>query len=252
MYNLYILSKHQTKMLMRNAKMTIIGFLVPVMMFLVFSNLLSSMTVPDTGASIVNYLIPAYIPIIVINAVVVIFGQYYSLYKERGDLLKYKLIGIKPIVVASGIYFSTILFQILAITLLVAVGNLSKGLVVPIVNMPAILLALGLINVYQFSLTYLIAALVKKSTTYQSVALVVFYLQLFLGGLTFPPEMFPAFLKRLVYVFNPIVHGLEIMRGVWTEGAGITRFPLEAGVLVGVSFILIAAGSQVNKRRKEF
>lgn len=252
MYNLYVLSKHQTKMLMRNSKTTIIGFLIPVIMFFIFSNLLSSMTVPDTGTSIVNYLIPAYIPIIVINAVVVIFGQYYMLYKERGDLLKYKLIGIKPVVVASGIFFSTIIFQILAIALLVGVGRLSKGLVIPVANMPAILAALALINFYQFSLAYFIVALMKKSTTYQSVALVVFYLQMFLGGLTFPPEMFPAFLKQLVYIFNPIVHGLEIMRGVWTDGASITSFPLEAGVLFGVSLVLIAVGSQVNKRRKEF
>lgn len=252
MYNLYVLSKHQTKMLMRNSKTTIIGFLIPVIMFFIFSNLLSSMMVPDTGVSIVNYLIPAYIPIIIINAVVVIFGQYYMLYKERGDLLKYKLVGIKPIVVASGIFFSTMVFQMIAIALLVGVGRVSKGLVIPFFNMPSILAALVIINFYQFSLAYFIVAWMKKSTTYQSVAMVVFYLQMFLGGLTFPPEMFPEFLKQLIYIFNPIVYGLEIMRGVWTDGATVTRFPLQIGVLFGVSIVLIAVGSKVNKHRKEF
>lgn len=239
-------------MLMRNSKMTIVGFLIPVIMFFVFSNLLSGMTISDSGNSIVNYLIPAYIPIIIINAVVVIFGQYYMLYKERGDLLKYKLIGIKPIIVASGIFFSTIVFQLIAIILLVGVGKISKGLIIPFSNTPAILMALAIINFYQFSLSYFIVSIMKKSTTYQSVALVVFYLQMFLGGLTFPPEMFPEILRRLVYVFNPIVYGLEIMRGVWTDGMSILSFPKESIILMAVSLILIAVGSQVNKRRKEF
>jgi len=239
-------------MLMRNSKATIIGFLVPVIMFFVFSNLLDGFSVPGTGRSIVEYLVPAYIPIIIINAVVVIFGQYYILYKERGDLLKYKLMGISPIIVATALFFSTIIFQIIAISLLIAVGNISKGVPLPTSNLPSIFLALIIINIYQFSLAYLIVSFLGKSTTYQSVAMVIFYIQMFLGGLTFPPEMFPSFLKKIVYVSNPIVYGLEIMRGVWTDKVPITQYGKEIGILLSVSTILLIVGSIANKKRKEF
>lgn len=252
MHSLYVLSKHQTKMLMRNSKSTIIGFLVPVIMFFVFSNLLDGFDVPGTGRSIVEYLVPAYIPIIIINAVVVIFGQYYILYKERGDLLKYKLMGINPVIVAAALFFSTIIFQIIAITLLVVVGNLSKGVPLPSANLGSIFIALVIINIYQFSLAFLIVSLLAKSTTYQSVAMVVFYVQMFLGGLTFPPEMFPDFLRKIVYLVNPIIYGLEMMRGVWTDGIGITEYGKEIGILMGVSIILLLVGFLANKKKKEF
>lgn len=239
-------------MLMRNSKETIIGFLVPVIMFIVFSNLLDGVSVPGTGRSIVEYLVPAYIPIIIINAVVVIFGQYYILYKERGDLLKYKLMGINPIIVATALFFSTIIFQLIAICLLIAVGNISKGVPLPNSNILSILAALIIINIYQFSLAYLIVSLTRKSTTYQSIAMVIFYIQMFLGGLTFPPEMFPSLLKRIIYVANPIIYGLEIMRGVWTDNVLITQYSKEVGILLSVSAVLLAVGTIVNKKRKEY
>lgn len=252
MHSLYVLSKHQTKMLMRNSSSTIIGFLVPVIMFFVFSNLLDGFSVPGTGRSIVEYLVPAYIPIIIINAVVVIFGQYYMLYKERGDLLKYKLMGIPPMIVAAALFFSTIIFQIIAISLLVAVGNMSKGVPLPTSNLLSIFVALIIINIYQFSIAYLIVSILGKSTTYQSIAMVIFYVQMFLGGLTFPPEMFPTFLRKIVYIANPIVYGLEIMRGVWTDKVPITQYGKEVGILLVVSFLLLIVGSIANKKRKEF
>ncbi|BDD38865.1 hypothetical protein GUT183_11030 [Streptococcus ruminantium] len=252
MNSLYILSKHQTKMLMRNSKSTIVGFLVPVIMFFVFSNLLGSYSIDSTGRTITEYLIPAYIPIIIINAVVVIFGQYYILYKERGDLLKYKLMGISSVTVASAIFFSTIIFQVIATALLVAVGYFTKGVAFPLANIPSILIALIILNFYQFSIAYFVVSLLSKSTTYQSIAAVIFYFQMFLGGLTFPPEMFPDVLKKVMYFINPIVYGLQIMRGVWTDGEIIFNFGKEIAILVVVSVSLVLLGSFVNKKTKEF
>lgn len=252
MNSLYILSKHQTKMLMRNSKSTIVGFLVPIIMFFVFSNLLGNYSIEGSGRTITDYLIPAYIPIIIINAVVVIFGQYYIMYKERGDLLKYKLMGINSLTVASALFFSTIVFQIIAIALLVVVGYSTKGVEIPSANSLSIVSALIILNYYQFSIAYIVVSLLSKSTTYQSIASVIFYVQMFLGGLTFPPEMFPDLLKKIIYFVNPIIYGLQIMRGVWTDGSKISSFGKEVVILLIVSTVLILVGAMINNKSKEF
>src|SRR5699024_11621424 len=71
-------TKFQSKLLMRNYKTTAIGFLRPVLMFIIFGNVFSDFDVGTNDFTIIDYLLPAFIPIIIINAVIMIFGQYYS------------------------------------------------------------------------------------------------------------------------------------------------------------------------------
>ncbi|MGF7050826.1 flagellar biosynthesis protein FlhB [Paenibacillus sp. DS2015] len=127
MRKLYVFSKYQTNLLLRNFKSTIVGFLLPVIMFFIFSNMLAELEVPETGRTIVDYLIPAFLPIIIINAVIVIYGQYYILYKEQGNLLKYKLLGLNTFSVLVGIFSATLIFQLVASLFLIVFAVLTKG-----------------------------------------------------------------------------------------------------------------------------
>ncbi|MGF7047012.1 ABC-type multidrug transport system permease subunit [Paenibacillus sp. DS2015] len=108
-----------------------------------------------------------------------------------------------------------------------------------------------IINLYQFAIVVITTSIIDKSTTYQSVSLVIFYIQIFLGGLTFPPEMFPVFVRELVYIFNPIIYGLEAMRGIWTEGHSIVKYPQEIMILLLVSSAMIALGIFIVKKREK-
>lgn len=251
MRKLYVFSKFQTTLLLRSFKSTIIGFLLPVVMFFIFSNMLSSLEVPETGKTIVEYLIPAFIPIIIINAVVVIYGQYFILYKEQQNLLKYKLLGLNSFTVSFGMFLATLIFQIIATLLLIIFAVATKGVSIPYDNLISVILMVMLINLYQFSIVILLTALVDKSTTYQSIALIIFYIQIFLGGLTFPPEMFPQVVRNIVYVFNPIIYGLEAMRGIWTDGHSIFVYAKEFLILLLVSIFLISIGLLLAKKREK-
>ncbi len=251
MYKILTLSLYETRQMFRNIRGIAIALLLPILMFLIFSNLLSKAFNPTTNISIVEYLVPAFIPIIIINAVLVVFGQQYILYKEQGNLLKYKLLGMNNFQVAISIFFSTFLLQLVAIALLVVSSNLTKGIRIPWENTASIMMGIVLINLFQFALSFFFISIINKSITYQPISLVLFYYQMFLGGLTFPPEMFPDTLKKIVYVTNPVVYGLEIMRGVWTAGKSIFSFGKQILILLIASFLLISIAIIIEKLRQK-
>jgi len=112
-------------------------------------------------------------------------------------------------------------------------------------------LVLMIINLSQYSIALLISSITTKSATYQSISLIILNFQMFLGGLTFPPEMFPDLLLKIVKFLNPIYYALIAMRGVWTENITVFNFYKELGIvlLVTVTFIIIAM--MVKRRTAE-
>ncbi|MFJ7186126.1 ABC transporter permease [Lysinibacillus xylanilyticus] len=249
MTNLVSLTGFQIKLLFRNYKGLILGFSLPIIMFFIFGNLLSKYSVYD-GIPLSDALVPAYIPIIIINGILIVFGQNFLVYKEQGNLLKYKLLGISEITVATSIYIATLLFQILATITLIIFANLTKNVGFPIESSLKIIVAFLLINLFEFSIVYFVTSFMNKSTTYQSLSLLIFYFQIFLGGLTFPPEMFPTVLKDIVYIFNPIIYGLEMMRSFWLQNGSILDNLKEITLLIGWSSFFIALGTIVNLRKR--
>lgn len=241
------LGRYQLKIQIRNFKGIFFAIIFPTIMFLIFSNLLGGMFNPDTNISIKDYLVPAYIPIIVINTIVMTFGFLLVSYKEHKYFIKYKLLGLKPIEIAASLFFAVFLFQIVGILFLVLVAYITKDVIIPYNNMLNVIAAIGIINFFEFSLAFFLGAIIGNSGTYQAVAVIVFYFQMFLGGLTFPPEMFNSTVRTIMEFINPVIHGLYILRGVWTEGQTIFYYMKEIGILVGLSMLMILIASRSFK-----
>ncbi|MFK3937445.1 ABC transporter permease [Alkalihalobacillus sp. NPDC078783] len=250
MNKFFIYTTFQTKLLLRNYKSTIIGFLMPVLMFIIFSNVFSDFDIAGSDNTLVDYLIPAFIPIIIINAVVVIYGQYYSLYEEQGNLVKYRLLGLNRFSISFGLFLSTLIFQLFAILILIGVAVLTTDVPIAYDNLHNVIIVLAVINLYQYSIAVLIFSFIKKSTTYQSIALIAFNYQMFLGGLTFPPEIFPDVLKTMVEYLNPVYYALLAMRGVWTENENVFDYYQELGIVMIVTVVFLAVGTFVSNRKK--
>lgn len=248
MRSFLIMTNYQIKLLFRNFKSLILGFSLPIMMFFIFGNLLSKYQVyGDVGLT--GLLVPAYIPIIIINGVLVIYGQNFLVYKEQGNLIKYKLLGLKHLTVSASMYFATLLFQILAISVLIVFAYFTKGVEFPFNQLGSLVSVFILINILEYSIAFFLTSLINKSVTYQSVALLVFYFQIFLGGLTFPPEMFPKFLKDIVYIFNPIIYGLEMMREIWMGNKTFFEEGKNILILLSWSLLFFASGFFFSKNR---
>lgn len=245
-------TKFQSKLLMRNYKTTAIGFLMPVLMFIIFGNVFSDFDVGTGDFTIIDYLLPAFIPIIIINAVIMIFGQYYSQYEEQGNLLKYHLLGLSYFSISFGMFLATLIFQLVAIVALILTATLTSDVPLPGSSIGSVIIVLILINLYQFSIAFLVFSLTKKSTTYQSIALILFNYQMFLGGLTFPPELFPDVLHKIVEFFNPIYYALIMMRGVWTEGDSVFEYPKELGIVTLITLILVFLAMMIRKKKRAY
>jgi len=155
--------------------------------------------------------------------------------------------GYKPIQVALTLFISVLIFQLMGITTLILTAIITKGAIFPIDNLIQIILILFIINIFQFALSFFLASLFNKSAAYQSVAMIVFFYQMFLGGMTFPPEMLPQRIRMLSEIFNPIIHGLYVMREIWVMGRSVLEFPLEVGILLGTSAVFILLGSKMFK-----
>ncbi|MBC2080827.1 ABC transporter permease [Listeria booriae] len=253
MNNFLIMARYQIKLLFRNYKSLILGFSLPIIMFFIFGNLLSNYQVYG-DINLTSLLVPAYIPIIIINGVLVIYGQNFLVYKEQGNLIKYKLLGLRQITISTSMYFATLVFQILAVFVLIIFAYFTKGVEFPFNQSISLIGTFVLINILEYSIVFLLTSLVNKSVTYQSISLMIFYFQIFLGGLTFPPEMFPKFLKEIVYIFNPIIYGLEMMRDMWIgnksffdEGKNISILLLWSLFFFGLGFFFNK--SNLNKNR---
>lgn len=251
MRNILLFSAFQFKLIIRDFKLTLLGFLMPVFMFYIFSNLFKNQNFGPANINIVDYLIPAFIPIIIINSVMLIFGQYYIMYREQDTLLKYKLLGMKNHQLTLAIFIPSFILQIIAIILLIFTGMVFQDITVPINNLYDVFVAILIINLFEYSLTNLLLSFINNSTSYQSISVLLFNYQMFVGGLTFPPELFPKTFQFVLEYLNPIYYGLIIMRNVWTEEESITTFPKEVAILIFISIVFFFISYLINKRKSK-
>lgn len=247
MKKLKALSIYQLRLQIRDyqAMFFLIGF--PVIMYVIFSNLLKGVTGYNGKVAAIDYLIPSYLPIIIINGGIMMFGLMLTVYKEKNYFIKYKLLGFKPLEIAISVSITIIICEIIGIISLVLFAYFINNITIPINNIVNVLLTILIITAFQFSLGYFLSSIFRKSTVYQTVALIVFYFEMFLGGLTFPPEMFGASMRRVLEIINPIIHGLYMIRGTWIEGKSVLNYPLECGILLGVTGLLCLIASIIDK-----
>lgn len=251
MRNTLLFSAFQFKLIIRDFKLTLLGFLMPVFMFYIFSNLFKGQNFGPANINIVDYLIPAFIPIIIINSVMLIFGQYYIMYREQDTLLKYKLLGMKNHQLTLAIFIPSFILQIMAIILLIFTGVIFQNITVPIGNLYNVFLAILIINFFEYSLTNLLLSFISNSTSYQSISVLLFNYQMFVGGLTFPPELFPKSFQFVLEYLNPIYYGLIIMRNVWTKEENIINFPKEIIILLLFSIVFLLISHFISNRKSK-
>jgi ABC-2 type transport system permease protein len=71
--------------------------------------------------------------------------------------------------------------------------------------------------------------------------------QMFLGGLTFPIEMFPQFLQKLVYYINPIVYGRNALLAAWTNNPAMGNVVKDNMILLCISLGLVFLSMAIQR-----
>ena len=238
------LIKYHTQLLFRDLNSVMFSFIMPIGFYLLFANMLKGMPTGDN--SIQELLIPLYTIIIIGNAVLNVFGILVAQAKETGNLTKYKFLGIKELIFSATLYSATIIFQFSVIVSFLIFTQIYAKIHFPISQIIPIMIVLILINIYQFAISYFLNALINKSSLYSSVALTFYMFQMFLGGLTFPLEMFPEMLRNIIYVINPIVYGRNALIDVWVNRVSLVDTVSNLLILLAASLLLFIIGRGLN------
>ncbi|WP_057491434.1 ABC transporter permease [Streptococcus orisasini] len=249
MHKYFVFTIFQFKMLLKNFKLSLLGLLMPILSFYIFYELMKDSNLQN-NISITEYLLPAFLIIIVCNAVLNIFGDYYISYVESGALTQYKTLGLGRYTIILAIFSAVLIFEVLVTLVLLLFSQYISNINIPFDNIFNIVVAFLLVNLFQLSISLLISTTSGKTSSYTSIALLIFNFQMFLGGLTFPPEIMPDMLQFITKYLNPIYYGLILMRGIWLEDKTIFDFPKESVLLFLMSIIFLTLSNVIAKRRE--
>lgn len=241
------MTHYSLKLLFRDTSTLLLAFLMPIGFYILFSNMLKGM--PSGGFSIQEALVPLYTIIVIGNAVIVVFGGFYAATRESGNLTKYKFLGINELLYSASLYSATLIFQLFVLLTFVIFAQFYAQVSFPFSEIAPIGAVLLIINIYQYSIAFFLNSMIRSSALYNSVGLTFYMFQMFLGGLTFPLEMFPAFLRRLVYIVNPIIYGRNALMDVWVHKTGLMATVPNLLILLAFSAGLLAVGAVLNKIR---
>ena len=108
------------------------------------------------------------------------FGGTFISHKQSGSLIKYQLMGFKPIQVMIGIVMSTILFELIYVLVLMVVSIYWAQSLFFFNGFFNILFAFLLLNAFEFSLVLLLTSVSNSFEQYNTFSTISFYSQLML------------------------------------------------------------------------
>lgn len=132
--------------------------------------------VHKSGVSI--ELINSFVAIAPIQMVLFQFGNTIVSYKESGSLIKYQLLGFKPIQMFLGVGLSTLIFEAVYVVLLLGTSVLFTGISLEGLILLNILGLVMLLNIFEFSLVLLLMGVTKNWNQYNMYSTIAFYMQI--------------------------------------------------------------------------
>ncbi|KAF1295115.1 hypothetical protein BAU15_05000 [Enterococcus sp. JM4C] len=238
------LFKYSMKRIVSDNTGIIFAFLMPIGFYIAFSTLFN--TGPDTQAMI-QYLIPNYLLIIILNAVMNIFGMLLVSAEESGNLIKFRLMGISKMKYSVALFLCLLVLELILIAFFLTFCVVFDGIRLPLNNLIPCLVILVVAHFLQFTLTMLLSALIKKATTFSGVGLGLFMLQMFAGGLAIPVAMFPENLRNILEMVNPVVRLSSALSNAWVGGESLSANSTDILIVIAFSLVFLA-GSLVIQR----
>ena len=159
-------------------------------------------------------------------------------YRERGVLRRFSTTPLRPAHVLLAQLVIYVVTALLALALLLVVGNLAFAIPLPANPIGyAVAFLVGMSAL--FALGLLIAAVVPTTRTANAFGLPLFFVAMFLGGVYLPRWLLPDFLADLGAFSPPGVEGLQ---DAWL-GASIDVLPLV--VMAGLTVVIGAVAVRV-------
>lgn len=239
------LTKYNLKLLFRDKSSVLMAFLMPIGFYILFGYMLQN--VEFSGSALSDLLVPLYIIIIIGNAVISVFGAFYVQAKESGNLQKFKFMGVNELFFSFTLFMATFVFQLIVIFSFIIFTSFYNDTVFPLQNLFPIMITILVIEIFHFAITFFLTSILRKASIYNPISLAFYMFQMFLGGLTFPIEMFPQFLQQLVYYINPIVYGRNALLSAWTNNSAMGNVVNDNMILLCISLGLVILSIAIQR-----
>lgn len=203
------------KLFLRNYISTFFTLAFPVLMLLVFGAMYGNDPSPLFGGfGGMDVTVPGYIAALIIGtAGFMNLPLELASRREQGILRRFRATPLNPLVLLGA--------QMLVNLLTVVAGTLLLGLVGVIVfdlrlpeSIPAVLLGMVFSCISLFSVSFLLASLLRTTAAARAVCMALFYPMMFLSGGTMPRELMPDILQR-ISDFLPLTYIVNLLKDLW-------------------------------------
>ncbi len=231
--------KIETRLYLRDLAAPLITIVLPLLLLTVFGMIPAMReSNPDFGdRTFIQYFAPSLLVITLAMAAVNILPTVLATYRERGVLRRLATTPASPAALLAAQLVISLGTILISAVLLIVVGRLAFD--VPLPRHPlGFALALVLGTAALLALGLLVAAVAPTNKSAQAIAVPLFMLVMFFGGVYLPRFMLPDFLVRIGDYTPP---GVQALLDAWTADA---PRPLHLAIM---AVIAVLAGSAAAK-----
>jgi ABC-2 type transport system permease protein len=190
---------------------------------------------PPGGLRFIDVFVPSLVVITLGTLGIQTLPIRLATYRERGFLRRLSTTPAHPLRVLVAQLVTYVVTALAALALLLVVARVAFGVPFP-QDAPGYLLAFGLGMASMFAIGLILAAVAPSARVATSVAIPMFFVVMFLGGVYVPRAALPEGLERIGELTPPGVQGLQ---DAWT-GAALQPLPLLAMAVFAVVGAAIA------------
>ncbi|MFF0368230.1 ABC transporter permease [Micromonospora sp. NPDC005087] len=224
--------KIETRLFLRDFGSPLTTVALPLALLVVFG-LIPALREPDPAfgdRSFIEYFVPSLLVITLAMSAVNILPTVLATYRERGVLRRLATTPASPAALLAAQLVISLATILVSAVLLIVVGRLAFD--VPLPQRPlGFALALVLGTAALLALGLLVAAVARTAKAAQAMAVPVFMLTMFFGGVYVPRFLLPDFLVRIGDYTPP---GVQALLDAWT---GTSPHPLHLGIMAAVALL---------------
>lgn len=229
----------EAKLLLRDTGTWVMAVLLPTLILLILGAI-PGLRMPNEafgGARFIDLFVPSLVVITLAILGVNTMPIRLATYREKGVLRRLSATPVHPAALLIAQLVLNVAMAIVAVLVLIAVGNLAFQIPLP-QHLPGFLAAFLLGMSSLFALGLMVAALAPSSRSATAIVVPLFVLVMFLGGVYVPRFLLPEIVMRIGEYTPP---GVQAILDAWV---GIVPHPLQLMVL---AIITVVAGATAAK-----
>ena len=230
----------ETKLFFRDTGTWVISLLLPTVI-LVALGTISAVRIPAEavgGHRFIDVFVPSLVVMTLAMLGVNTLPVRLATYREKGVLRRLSTTPVKPATLLVAQLVLNMAVAVASLALLIVVGKLTFDVPLPQHLLGfAMAFLLGMSSL--FALGLLVAAVAPTARAGTALAVPIFVLVMFLGGVYFPRMFLPDFLIRLGDYTPP---GVQALLDTW---AGIAPQPLQLAIMAAITVVAGAAAARL-------